>query len=87
MQIRRSSQFDNQYGELSRYEQKQVDATLELFAENPFDPSLDNHALTKRMTGLRSIKAAVDLCLIFSLKGDYVEILFLAVGKHSEVYF
>lgn len=84
--IRRSQKFDTAYRKLTYVERESVNATLDVFLDDPEHPMLDNHPLENAMEGARSIKAGVDLCIIFKVKGAYAEVILLNVGSHADVY-
>jgi|GEM_PF-3457783 len=53
---------------LNTFEKNMVIATIELFRENPYDESLNNHALRKPLAGRRSISVDDNLRIIFQEK-------------------
>lgn len=59
--------------------------TIELFLDDPSEPSLRNHALTGEWAGYRSISAGGDLRLHFEVLDGNV-VYFVAVGTHSQLY-
>ena len=81
-----SKQFKKSYQKLSPKQQQKVDESLMTFEQNPFFPSLKNHALRGRYQGLRSLSAGGDLQIIFREKEKYLEVIFLQVGSHNQVY-
>ena len=60
----------------------------ELFINNPFNPILNNHALTGEYAGRRSIDVTGDWRVIFSeYQGDKEKIIvFELINTHSELY-
>jgi mRNA-degrading endonuclease YafQ of YafQ-DinJ toxin-antitoxin module len=60
--------------------------TLDLFVENPFDPSLGNHALAGSLMGKRAFAVAGDLCVVFAERGNYQDGTLLDVGGRSSDY-
>lgn len=78
--------FTKQYRKLTRAQQEAADTALRRFQEDPFQPSLRNHALKGQLDGIRSIRAGYHLQLIHEEQGGHVIIHFLAVGTHDEVY-
>ncbi len=63
-------------------------ATLELLAEDAFDPRLKTHKLKGNLSGSWACSAGYDLRVVFqfvSHKGSEA-ILLEAVGSHDEVY-
>lgn len=78
--------FGRQYEKLRESDRIKVDKILTMFLANPYDPLLRNHALHGKMNGKRSISAANNLRLIFTVEGEYVTVIMLAVGSHNQVY-
>jgi len=60
---------------------------LEIFADDPFHPSLQTHSLSGILKGLWSLKISYEFRLIFKFvdKGKK-EILLIDIGSHDEVY-
>ena len=60
-----------------------------LFSENPSDSSLNNHALTGKLLGKRSINITGDWRAIYSEslteEGETV-VMFYLLGTHSQLY-
>ena len=54
--------------------------------KNPFDASLLNHGLQGRLKGFRSIKAGIDLRIIFKTEKSYAVVIMIDLGKHDDVY-
>lgn len=86
MRIQYSNEFYRAFRKLSLSEKDAVLETIELFSENPHDPSLHNHALEKPMFGKRAISAGEDLRIIFRERWEYIEVIMLDVGSHEDVY-
>lgn len=86
MNLRYSKRFAAALRRLPAHDKHMVLHTVELFRENPFDPSLRNHALTGLMTGKRSISVDHDLRIIFTERGDYQDVTLLDIGTHAQVY-
>lgn len=61
---------------------------LELFLQDPFHPQLNNHALTGKFSGYRSINVTGDWRAIFSEFEDESGkvVIFEIVGTHSQLY-
>lgn len=61
---------------------------LELFLQDPFHPQLNNHALTGKFSGYRSINVTGDWRAIFSEFEDESgrTVIFEIVGTHSQLY-
>ena len=66
-------------------QQKKLAFLLELFAENPFDPSLNNHALQGSLRNYRSIDITGDYRLMYEWTGDG-RVRLIDIGTHSNLY-
>ncbi len=86
MKIIFSKGFAKNYKKFLLNEKNRIDGIVEIFKNNPFDPILKNHALKGSMQGKRSISSGGDIRIIFEVEGDYIRVLFLTVGSHSEIY-
>jgi addiction module RelE/StbE family toxin len=86
MNVRYSRQFTSSYRKISPADRMAVIHAVELFQENPFDPSLNNHALAGRMTGRRAISVGHDLRVVFTERGGHQDVTLLDVGTHASVY-
>lgn len=74
--------------QLGKYPDKVHDTfqkRIEIFLNNPFDPSLSNHPLTGRWMGFRSINISGDLRAVYELV-DRETAYFVAFGTHSQLY-
>jgi addiction module RelE/StbE family toxin len=65
MDLRTTKDFDKKLKNLSRDKKFLVLDILDLFQENPLDPSLRNHPLRGSMSGKRSISVSDDMRIIF----------------------
>lgn len=81
-----NKKFDKKYKKLLPIFQLKVDDTIEKFKNNPFDPSLKNHALKGEMHGRRAISVTYDIRIIFEEHNNYVLVIMLDVGTHNQVY-
>lgn len=86
MNIKYKKKFLKVFEQLKKGEQKRVKKSISLFQEDIFHPLLHNHSLTGKFSGCRSLNAGGNLRLIFQEKKDYIEIIFLDLGAHSELY-
>lgn len=57
---------------------------LKIFKKNRFSPILNNHLLSGKLNGLRSINVSGSCRAIFEEKSE--NIVFVAIGTHSELY-
>lgn len=84
MQIVYHRHFERQYRKLPPKFQEKCDSRLILFADNPFAPELNNHALHGKYAGCRSIGITGDLRAIYEIRGELV--VFSLIGTHHELY-
>lgn len=77
--------FEKQLAKLPKKRRDKVVDTIELFLENPTEPSLRNHTLTAEWAGYNSISAGGDLRLHFKILQSNT-VYFVAVGTHSQLY-
>ncbi|MEX2033392.1 MAG: hypothetical protein WD889_02415 [Candidatus Colwellbacteria bacterium] len=78
--------FKKYYRKLKPGERKKLEKRLRLFAEDPYHPILDNHALRERYKGFRSIDITGDLRALFELKEGENTAVFIIVDTHSNLY-
>jgi addiction module RelE/StbE family toxin len=83
--VRLHKDFEKQLAKLSKKRRDKVIDTVELFLDDPTEPSLPNHALIAEWSGYRSISAGGDLRLHFKVLDSDV-VYFVAVGTHSQLY-
>jgi addiction module RelE/StbE family toxin len=77
--------FEKDYVKLRISEKNKFKKRLTIFAENPFDPTLGNHALNGKYHAYRSINIGGDLRAVYkTVKND--EYLFVAIGTHAKLY-
>ncbi|MBI3627032.1 type II toxin-antitoxin system RelE/ParE family toxin [Candidatus Uhrbacteria bacterium] len=76
--------FKKQYKKLTAVQNK-VDERLGLFLADPFDPLLNNHALSGKYVDCRSINISGDYRAIYQLLDDDVA-YFITLDKHSNLY-
>ena len=58
---------------------------LELFADTPFHPILNNHSVEPTYPNWRSINVTGDYRALFEVKVGEIA-LFMKIGTHSELY-
>ncbi|MBI2607804.1 MAG: type II toxin-antitoxin system mRNA interferase toxin, RelE/StbE family [Candidatus Doudnabacteria bacterium] len=76
--------FRKQYKKL-RAIQRQIDERLVLFMKNPFNPNLNNHALSGKYRGYRSINiTGVYRAFYEVIEADLIQ--FIIVDTHSNLY-
>ena len=85
MKYRFHNHFKKSYLKLSKKLQKAVDNRLLLFSKEPFTISLNNHPLTGKFKGYRSINITGDYRAFYK-EISKNEVIFVKVGTHSELY-
>lgn len=85
MIIKLHKNFEKQYQKLRESEKKKFKQRRDLFLKDEFHPLLNNHALQGKYQGLRSINVTGDLRAIYQ-KLRKVEIIFIAIDSHSNLY-
>jgi len=89
MNIKYSATFKKQYKKTPKKIQEKVKERLSLFVKNPTNQLLNNHALTGKYQGYRSINITGDRRAIYSIRQDLKlkqEYYFELVGTHSQLY-
>ncbi len=84
MKIKLHRDFEKQYQKLREGEKKKFKARRDLFLLNEFHPILNNHTLSGKYLGCRSINVTGDLRAIYT-KSDN-EVTFITIGSHSYLY-
>jgi len=86
MEVKLTSKFHKNYHKSPRKIQTAFKNHLNIFLKDKFHPLLNNHALTGRYKGNRSINITGDWRAMFrELKGGKV-IYFDVIGTHSQLY-
>lgn len=89
MHVRFSRKFAEQYKRAEKQIKTAFDQRLELFLQNPFHQQLNNHLLTGKLKGYRSLNITGDWRAIYSeikdSSGEAVAI-FETLGTHSQLY-
>ena len=83
-----SSDFDNEYQDLQKNypEIKSViNQKVIWFKKNPQDSRLENHPLTKKMTGKWAFSITDDIRIVYRWTNKTTA-RFLEIGPHSKVY-
>lgn len=86
MKTNTSKTFDTQLAKLNSKNQEKAKKAIKKFIKNPFDKDLDNHPLFWKLKWKRAISAGYDLRIVYKESWWHVEILFLKVWTHSQVY-
>lgn len=77
--------FEKKYKKLSEKIKLKIKEKNILFAEDPYNTTLNNHALNGKYTGYRSININRGMRIIYKLL-DKDTALFVEVGTHSKLY-
>ena len=77
--------FVKAYRKLPDKPKKVVKEKLALFCENPFLQELNNHALSGKYQGYRSINITGDYRAVYK-KIRKQEVIFVILGSHSHLY-
>ncbi len=86
MKIRFGKKFSKQYQKASVPIKNAFDQKLRLFMQNPFSPTLNNHPLSGKLSGYRSINITGDWRAIYSEQKENNLIIFELLGTHSQLY-
>ncbi len=89
MNIKYSATFRKQYKKAPKKIQEKVKDRISLFDQDPTNQMLNNHALTGKFQGYRSINITGDWRAIFSTRLDLKskqECYFELLGTHSQLY-
>ncbi|OGE26235.1 hypothetical protein A3H85_00490 [Candidatus Daviesbacteria bacterium RIFCSPLOWO2_02_FULL_40_8] len=89
MNIKYSTIFKKQHKKAPKQIQNKIKERLCLFVQDPTIEILNNHALTGKLQGLRSINITGDWRAIFSIRVNSKserEYYFELVGTHSQLY-
>lgn len=84
MEIKYSPRFLKQYQKSNKKIKNTFRIRRELFKQNPFSTQLNNHQLTGKFKGCRSINVTGDWRAIYSEQRGII--IFEALGTHSQLY-
>lgn len=65
--------------------EREIKQRVAWFRKNPHDTRLDNHPLTKRMTGKWAFSITDDIRIVYEWLGKNT-VRFLAIGGHQKAY-
>ncbi len=85
MKIILHKRFEKRYTKLRPAEKEKFKARRNLFLQDPFDQVLNNHTLSGRYKGYRSINISGDLRAVYRMI-DQDTAFFVAFGTHSQLY-
>lgn len=86
MKIKYHKKFLKQFSKLPTKIQIAVEQTITIFQKDPSDPTLHNHRLSGQLKQQRSISVTGDIRIIFEEHDEYMIVIFLRVGSHSQLY-
>lgn len=84
MNIYLHKNFNRGFKKLTKTQENKFRERRDLFLKDEFNPILNNHALTGKYKGFRSINITGDLRVVFKREND--EAIFVAVDSHSNLY-
>ena len=85
MRVYFGKHFNKKYKKLPSNIQQKATERIALFSEHPFDPILNNHSLTGKYRGYRSINITGDFRAVYEpISSDIA--LFIAIDTHSNLY-
>lgn len=85
MKIKLHKKFTKQFSKLNKKEKLKCKNRLNLFLDDPFNKSLNNHALRGKYKGLRSINIGGDLRAIYEMINNNTA-FFIDLDIHSNLY-
>ncbi len=77
--------FEKSYKKLPVKIKKKTKERNIIFLEDPFRPILNNHALSGKYTGYRSINITGNIRIVYKFL-DKNTVLFSEIGTHSKLY-
>jgi len=84
MNVLTSKKFEKMFKKCPRDIKNKFIERLKIFKDNKYNLSLNNHALSGKLSGLRSINISGDWRAIFE-EGSY-GIILIAIGTHGQLY-
>ena len=86
MRIDFHKDFQKSYLRLNPKQRDKVNRVIEIFKNNPRESILRNHPLRGKLEGKRAISVTGDLRIVFKEYENYVSVLVLNIGTHSQLY-
>jgi len=86
MQYILSKKFQKEFSKLNKILKNKTIQQLEIFTRNPFDQKLNNHLLSGKQKGQRSINISGDIRAIYEEIEKDTIVVFITLGSHSELY-
>jgi len=84
MEIFRHKSFKKQYKKLPEKIKIKFKERIHIFLNNPYDPALNNHALSGDLKKYRSINITGDIRAWYEPHKE--KIVFIKIGSHSELH-
>lgn len=84
MNIYLHKNFIRGYKKITKNQKIKFKERKNLFIQDEFNPILNNHVLTGKYKGYRSINVTGDLRVVF--KKEENEAIFIAIDSHSNLY-
>lgn len=85
MKIFLHKKFIKEYTKLRQGEKKRFKERRNIFLVDPYNPTLNNHALHGKYAGYRSIDITGDIRVIYKFL-DKDAVLFAEIGTHPKLY-
>jgi len=85
MKIFLHNNFTKKYAKLRQSEKIRFKERRNLFLDDPYDPILNNHALTGKYVGNRSINVTGNLRVVYDIINKD-SVLFIDIDTHSNLY-
>ena len=86
MQIEYSRRFIKNFKKCPKYIQEKFSERLELFLVNRSAEILNEHCLSRKLIGFKSINISGDYRAIFEVIDKKDVIYFITIGTHSQLY-
>lgn len=84
MTIHLHRSFKKQYNKLTKPQKIRFKERRDIFLQDEFSPTLNNHALKGTYQGYRSINVSGDIRAIYRKNAQNV--IFVTIGSHSSLY-
>lgn len=86
MLIKFHKNFEKGFAKLSPKLKAKTISAIKIFSQNPFDKILKNHSLSGKLSDKRAFSVTGDMGVVFEEFDDYMLIIMLDIGAHSQVY-
>jgi len=84
MEVKFHNNFKKKFKKIPVKIQEQFYERLDLFFQDKFDKTLNNHSVDKAFPNCKSINITGDYRAIFTDQNDLI--IFITIGTHSELY-